>query len=77
VSLGAEPAATTSGHISKGIRRQPRIIFVDQPEPEPEALVVEQKRMLRMTPEVKALIEKYKRKGPSTDGLMGKKKGLL
>ena len=70
------PTASPTGHIS---RRKPHIVFVDQdeepPEPEPE----EEKRILRMTPEVKAMLDRYRRdKDAQADGgLLGNKKGLV
>ena len=76
----AAPAAssTTSGHIStRRSAKKPHVIYIDQPEPEPDAPVVEQKRMLRMTPEVKAMIEKYKKKGPRGGGGLIGGGGLL
>lgn len=62
------------GHIS----RKPHVVFVDQEE-EIEEQEIPTKRMLRITPEVERILNKYKKKSPSSsaDGLLGKRKGLL
>ena len=67
------PNGAGAGHI----RRKPRVVYVDQPEEEKEPEPVPQKRLLRMTPEVLRTIEKYRKKGPNPNGLVGNKKGIL
>lgn len=68
--------SSRGGFIPRG--RKPKVRFVDQPEPEKEQEIPEQPRMLRMTPEVRRMIDRYKKGKPaSTDGLMGKRKGLM
>lgn len=74
LSLGNFPVLPAT----KGGRRKPRVVFVDQEEEEPAAPPVPEKRMLRMTPEVRAMLDRHKKgNGANPDGsLIGKRKGL-